>query len=548
MHFMSLKEYNRKRDFKITADPSGKLGTSKTHRFVIQKHAASHLHYDFRLEMNGTLKSWAVPKGVPYEKGEKRLAMEVEDHPVDYINFEGTIPKGQYGGGTVMVWDFGTYEALSENPAKELAGGKLHFILKGKKLNGEWYLVRLREGNQWLLIKGGTDYPRTSAKMEDASAISGKSMDQLSRSKKVWQSGRETEEPAEHKTTPKKAPNKSRNTLKRTPENKSNFPKMVFIEPMKARLMAAPPPGKWIYEIKFDGYRTLALKQGSDIQLISRNEKSFNQKFEEIVKSVGELDVNDAILDGEIVALDPKGRSSFQLLQAFELSQEQPPLFYYVFDLLRLNGKDLRSQPVGERKSQLKKLIGKESGLVRYSASLTGDVKKLLQQVSRLGLEGLIGKREDSVYESGSRSGAWIKLKIHQEQEMVIGGYSPPGGSRQHFGALLVGFFEKKQFIFAGKVGTGFNDKLLKELHSRFRDIEIPQCPFSNLPEKKTARYGQSITASEMKKCHWLRPELVCQVKFAEWTRDGKLRQPVFLGLREDKAAEDVVRERAIQP
>jgi bifunctional non-homologous end joining protein LigD len=204
--------------------------------------------------------------------------------------------------------------------------------------------------------------------------------------------------------------------------------------------------------------------------------------------------------------------------------------------------------PVVERKNQLEKLIGKESGLIRYSASLTGDAKKLLKQVSRLGLEGLIGKREGSVYESGSRSGAWIKLKIHQEQEMVIGGYSPPGGSRQHFGALLVGFFEKKKFIFAGKVGTGFNDKLLKDLHNRFQEIEMEQCPFSNLPEKKTARYGQSITVSEMKRCHWLKPELVCQVKFAEWTRDGKLRQPVFLGLCEDKAAGEVVREKAAQP
>jgi bifunctional non-homologous end joining protein LigD len=427
-----------------------------------------------------------------------------------------------------------------------LAEGKLHFVLKGKKLNGEWYLVRLREGNQWLLIKGGADYPRTSPKMEDTSAISGKTMDQLSRSKKVWQSNRETTEVEEDKPSPTRHPEKSKATAK----NRSNkpFPKMAFVEPMKARLLAVPPPGRWIYEIKFDGYRALALKQGSDIQLISRNEKSFNEKFGEIVKSVGELDVADAILDGEIVALDPKGRSSFQLLQAFELSQEQPPLFYYVFDLLRLNGKDLRSEPVEERKSQLEKLIGKESSLVRYSASLTGDVKKLLPQVSRLGLEGLIGKREGSVYESGSRSGAWIKLQIHQEQEMVIGGYSPPGGSRQHFGALLVGFFEKKQFIFAGKVGTGFNDKLLRELHDRFKEIEIEQCPFSNLPEKKTARYGQSITVSEMKKCHWLQPELVCQVKFAEWTRDSKLRQPVFLGLREDKAAEDVVRERAAQP
>lgn len=452
-----------------------------------------------------------------------------------------------------MVWDRGTYEALSENPAKELAAGKLHFILTGKKLKGEWYLVRLREANQWLVIKGGADHRRTSAKMEDTSAMSGKCMEELSRSKRIWQSDREITEVREDKSSPAKRSARGKAAAK-APSNKPRlpgkpaFPKMAFVEPMKARLMASPPPGKWIYEIKFDGYRALALKQGSDIQLISRNEKSFNDKFQGIVKSIGKLDVDDAILDGEIVALDPKGRSSFQLLQAFELSQEQPPLFYYVFDLLRLNGKDLRSQPLAERKRQLQSLVGRESGLVRYSASLTGDVKKLLQQVSRLGLEGLIGKREDSVYESGSRSGAWIKLKIHQEQEMVIGGYSPPGGSRRHFGALLVGFFERKQLIFAGKVGTGFNEKRLNELHNRFKELEIEQCPFGNLPEKNTARYGRSMTVSEMKKCRWLQPQLVCQVKFSEWTRDGKLRQPVFLGLREDKAAEDVVREKAGQP
>jgi bifunctional non-homologous end joining protein LigD len=550
---MSLREYNRKRDFEKTCEPAGD-SADKTggHRFVIQKHAASHLHYDFRLEMGGTLKSWAVPKGVPYIKGEKRLAMEVEDHPVSYINFEGTIPKGQYGGGTVMVWDRGTYEPLSSAPEKELAGGKLHFVLRGKKLKGEWYLVRIRGDNQWLLIKGGEDHVRTSAKLEDTSAISGKSMEQISGSKKVWQSNREETDPVLKKNGPPKTssePSAKKTTAvkastKPNSSKKKPSPNLVFVEPMKARLVENPPPGDWIYEIKFDGYRALAFKQGEAVQLLSRNEKSFNEKFPQLVNSVAEIQADDAIIDGEIVALNPDGRSSFQLLQAYELAEKHPPLFYYVFDLLRLDGKDLTRRPVGERKALLEKLIKKSGGLTRFSASMQGDVQDLLKQAQRLGLEGLIGKMAGSTYEPGARSGAWVKLKLSQEQEMVVGGFTPPGGSRQHFGALLLGYHENKKLIFAGKVGTGFNDKLLRELHQRFEKISAQTCPFSNLPEKRTARYGQSLTPGEMKKCRWLKPKLVCQIKFAEWTQDGKLRQPVFMGIREDKSASEVIRER----
>jgi bifunctional non-homologous end joining protein LigD len=550
---MSLREYNRKRDFKKTAEPAGERVEKKSgHRFVIQKHAASHLHYDFRLEMGGTLKSWAVPKGVPYVKGEKRLAMEVEDHPVGYINFEGTIPKGQYGGGTVMVWDRGTYEPLSSAPEKELAGGKLHFVLRGKKLNGEWYLVRIRGDNQWLLIKGGEDHARTSAKLEDSSAISGKSLEQLSGSKKVWQSNRGevelAEKPGNAAKTVAKASAKAKVEVKKSTarliaKTKSRA-KLAFVEPMKARLVDHPQPGDWIYEIKFDGYRALAFKQGQDVQLLSRNENSFNERFPDVVDSVAAIKADDAIIDGEIVALNPEGRSSFQLLQAYELAEEHPPLFYYVFDLLRLNGKDLTKQPVGERKALLEKLVGKNAGIMKFSPSMEGDVKDLLKQAQRLGLEGLIGKRAGSKYEPGLRSGNWIKLKLSQEQEMVIGGYTPPAGSRKYFGALLLGYYENKKLVFAGKVGTGFNDKLLRDLHKRFQGIAASGCPFSNLPEKRTARYGQSLTPGEMKKCHWLEPKLVCQIKFAEWTQDGKLRQPVFLGIREDKSAAEVIREK----
>jgi bifunctional non-homologous end joining protein LigD len=318
------------------------------------------------------------------------------------------------------------------------------------------------------------------------------------------------------------------------------------MEPMKAKLVAEPPKDEgWLYEVKFDGFRALAFKHGSEVRLLSRSEKDFAGKFPEVVDAVAELPSNDFILDGEIAALDQKGRSSFQLLQAFELGQEKPPLFFYVFDLLRLDGEDLRRKPLHERKERLELLLKEAPSLIRYSPSLTGTAKLLLHKVGKLGLEGLIGKRKDSIYEEGSRSGSWIKLKLHREQEFVIGGYTNPGGSRRHFGALIVGYHERGKLMFAGKVGTGFNTKLLGNLHREFKKIARPDCPFVNLPEKRESRYGQTITASQMKLCHWLKPEMVCQVRFAEWTRDGSLRQPVFLGIREDKDAKEVIREKA---
>ena len=527
---MSLKEYAKKRNFKKTAEPSaGKPAKTTNRRFVIQKHDASRLHYDFRLEFGGALKSWAVPKGFPYAKGEKHLAVEVEDHPVSYIDFEGTIPEDQYGGGTVMVWDRGTFEPLSKAPAKELAGGKLHFILSGSKLKGEWYLVRLRDEKQWLLIKAGEDMKPPSKKLDDTSVLSGRSMKELAKGDRVWQSksGSDPKRLIKHKTEV-------------TP-----LPLPEFVEPMKAKLADSIPTGNWIYEIKFDGFRALALRGTSEARLMSRNEKDFGGKFAEVMDSLSSLDVLDAILDGEIVALDEKGRSSFQLLQAFELGQQRPPIFFYAFDLLRLNGKDLRDLPVEQRKGKLERLLEGPQGAIRYSASLGTEANKLLDQARQFGLEGLIGKRAGSHYEAGRRTGNWIKLKIQQQQEFIIGGYTEPAGSRKHFGALLVGFFESRQLKFAGKVGTGFNEKILRSLLATFRRMGRESCPFTDLPEKRAGRYGQGVTASEMKRCHWIEPKIVCEVKFNEWTRDNRLRQPVFLGLREDKEAKEVVREEA---
>ncbi len=519
---MSLKEYQRKRDFSKTAEPRGTTPKrDEAKRFVIQKHAASHLHYDFRLEIGGTLKSWAVPKGVPFKKGEKRLAVEVEDHPVSYIDFEGTIPQGQYGGGTVMVWDQGTFEPLT--PVEGLNAGKLHFVLTGKKLHGEWYLVRLRDGKQWLLIKGEKDFPPVSKKLDDTSARSGKSMAQVGQSGSVWQS-----EPA--------SVVKSRTTK----TSSTSLPK--FIAPMLARPVKAVPTGDWSFELKFDGYRALILKSGKRVQILSRNEKDLGLKFPEIAKAAEKLKADRAIIDGEIVALDEQGRSSFQLLQAYAIGEKRPPLLYYAFDLLEADAKDWKARPLAERKDALEKLLPMR-GLLHFSAALGNDAEALLPEVRRLGLEGLIGKKVGSLYEPGQRTGNWIKLKLTREQEVVIGGYTDPEGARPHFGSLLIGVFDKGSLKFTGKVGTGFNDKLLRLLKGKMDALAQKDCPFGNLPEKRQGRYGQGITRAKMKRCHWVQPQLVAQVKFVEWTRDEKLRHPVFLGLREDKSPRDVMRE-----
>lgn len=557
----SLKEYKRKRNFAITAEPEGRVERSeakKRARFVIQKHDASRLHYDFRLEMGGTLISWAVPKGLPMKRGEKHLAVKVEDHPVSYIDFEGTIPQGQYGGGTVQVWDRGTFEPLSKTPKKELEGGKLHVMLQGKKLKGEWYLVRLKdEDNQWLIIKGGEDHIRLAKKAEAESAISGKTMAQLAQSKHVWQSkGRRPDGSNDHGSlkerlaaaresakTPRKPPGKSPGpavSAKRKPVMKAKF-----LEPMKARIENGVPPGDWLYEIKFDGFRAVAYKEGKTVHLLSRTNHDLAEKFPDVVEALEKLEAPRAIVDGEIVALDSKGRSSFQLLQAYELGQERPPLCFYVFDVLALHGKSLRDLPLEERREKLQAILPADSDIIRFSSSLGDDAKALLKKAEKLGLEGLIGKRKGSLYEVGRRSGSWIKLKLVKAQEFVIGGYTPPGGTRKHLGALLVGVHDGKKLVYAGKVGTGYTGAVLKDLHTRFKVIAGTQCPFANLPEEREGRYGQGITASVMKKCHWLKPVLVCQVKFAEWTRDTRLRQPVYMGLREDKKARDVVKEPA---
>lgn len=537
---MSLTRYRQKRDFTVTAEPSGKgdRGKSQGHRFVIQKHDASRLHYDFRLELGGTLVSWAVPKGLPLKHGEKHLAVKVEDHPLSYFDFEGTIPQGQYGGGTVQVWDVGTYEPLSDHPAKELEGGKLHFVLKGTKLSGEWYLVRLRDEKSWLVIRAGEDHPALAKKKEAASALSGRTLVEIGEGKTAAKVSRK-KEPSE--PAPEAAPAKTKAAAKKavalSPEE------VTFIEPMKARTIHEAPLGDWIYEVKLDGFRALTYKEGHAVCLLSRTNNDMTEKFPEVAEAMRRFGARRAIVDGEIVALDPQGRSSFQLLQAYDLGQERPPICYYVFDLLELNGKSLRGKTLEERKAALQPLLPEGDSIIRWSPSLEGDVDTLLTMAREHGFEGLIGKQVNSEYEAGKRTGAWVKLKVVAQQEFVIGGYTPPNGSRQHFGALLVGVNDNGKLRYAGKVGTGFDTELLRSLHQRFKRLERKTCPFTDLPEERTGRYGQGITATVMKRCHWLKPELVAELKFHEWTRDNRLRQPVFLGLREDKPANKVIRE-----
>ena len=565
---MGLTEYKRKRNFSVTSEPSGAKKprpkrVAGASRFVIQKHDASRLHYDLRLEMDGVLKSWAVPKGIPWKRGEKHLAVEVEDHPLDYEDFEGVIPEGNYGGGTVMVWDQGNYYVHGEKPLQALKEGRLHLVLEGKKLKGDWALIRIRgegEKNQWLLLKSDADVKPLSKKRDDESAKTGRAMKQIAQDRDAeWESNRPDEGGAKEKLrarvraavrAKKSRPKKKVPRAARVESGALALPdslpsgKPRFIDPMKPKLVETPPTGGgWIFELKFDGIRALALKIGDKVKLISRNENDLTKKFEEVADAIAVLPCEQCVIDGEVVALDEAGRSSFQLLQAREMEGGETPLYYYVFDLLQLEGKNLGALPLTTRKEVLRQLCSAAGDPIRSSGELGDDPETLLSEVKRRGLEGIIGKRADSSYEPGRRSGAWIKLKCVAEQEFVVGGYTPPAGARQNFGALLVGYYEKKKLLFAGKVGTGFDSKMLASLHQKMENEVRPDCPFTDLPSKSGGQWSQGITPGMMKKITWVNPVFVCQVKFAEWTRDAKLRAPVFLGLRADKAPSSVKRE-----
>lgn len=517
-----LREYGRKRDFSVTAEPAAstprRSAQGSRRRFVIQKHAASHLHYDLRLEIHGALKSWAVPKGVPYEPGVRRLASATEDHPLDYLEFEGIIPQGQYGSGTVMVWDIGTYEIVEGNYWK----GNLHVSLKGKKLKGEWSLRRDRSKgeNGWALEKIEPAMKPVSAKNEDQSALSGRTMTQIAEAADAtWHSNRTS------------IPGLDLDTLPRSG--------MEFIEPMLAKAVPELPKGSdWQYEIKLDGYRALAIKNKGAVRLLSRRNNSLTGKFSRIADALKQLE-DGSILDGEVVALDAKGRPSFNLLQHHRDHAEA--VVFYVFDVLAFRGHDVRGLPLRQRRKLLEEVLTNVRAPLRISAVLNAKPNDLIAAVQAQGLEGIVAKRSGSHYESGERSGNWVKFRVNRGQELVIGGYRP---GKQYFDNLTVGYYnDARKLIFIAKIKNGFTPDLKGQVFQHLQPLETDVCPFDNLPEPKSARRGEALTAAAMKNYRWVKPELVAQVEFTDWTAADHLRHARFVGLREDKEAREVRKE-----
>jgi bifunctional non-homologous end joining protein LigD len=464
--------------------------------------------------MHDVLKSWAVPKGPPYELDQARLAMPTEDHPMDYLEFEGIIPKGQYGGGTVMVWDIGTYELIEGNYYK----GYLRIDLDGTKLKGEWTLRRSREEGRevWYLTKTGES--TATPKREDRSAASGRTMEEIARKPAAtWHSNRSTPDPA-------------------------NLPAahLEFIPPMLAKLTAKLPEGpEWTYEIKLDGYRAIALKKGKSGVLFSRLGNKMNGRFPSPLDGLAKLP-EGTMLDGEVVALDKEGRPSFHSLQ--QARGDTGHLFYYAFDILSFQSKDTRNVPLSDRRLLLTQALDGLTDPIRISAPIEANVRDLLKAARDQGLEGIIAKRLNSPYEPGDRSGAWVKCKTAPGQEMIIGGYLP---GKDGFESLLVGYrtVPNGPLLFIGKVRNGFTPAIRQEVAAHFPRLETDVCPFSNLPEPKNARRGEALTAEAMKRYHWLKPGLVAQIAFTEWTEGNHLRHSRFEGLRDDKSAAEVVRE-----
>ncbi len=515
-----LAEYARKRDFTATPEPKGeKRSASTALRFVVQKHRATRLHYDFRLEAGGVLASWAIPKGPSFDTKERRLAMHVEDHPYEYRTFEGVIPKGQYGAGEVIVWDEGTYTLFEgTDPAREIANGKIKFIMRGKKLHGMFSLVKIKprdgeHGEPWLLIKDRDEYVDPSYDPEDhpESAISGRTLKEIAADTKAktWQSNRAAADAAPKRKAAVRADKLPRD-----------------VSPMLATTVDEPFDGPdWLFEVKWDGYRAIAAVQKDGVTLTSRNGLDLLARFPEMAELPAAFRSLPVVVDGEVCVIDENGRSSFQSLQSRE--RDDPGLTFVAFDLLYADGRDLRDLPLEERKAQLEKLVRPNHHVLYSKHVLTGG-KAFFALAKRAGLEGIIGKRRDSSYRS-TRSRDWVKIKAINEQEFVIGGWTEPRGSRSQFGALLLGVYEKRKLVYTGHVGTGFDQKLLREIGKMLREREVDESPFAETPKTNT-------------RAHFVRPELVAQIGFNEWTRDGLLRHPVFHGLRVDKDPKKVGR------
>ncbi|NJI72768.1 DNA ligase D [Sphingobacterium kitahiroshimense] len=566
---MTLDKYREKRSQKNTPEPFGGKSSGKELRFVVQKHAASHLHYDFRLEMDGVLKSWAVPKGPSLDADIKRLAMMVEDHPFDYRNFEGVIPKGQYGGGTVIVWDEGTYEPADsvggdvkkqeKELLKQLKAGKLKFKLNGNKLKGEFALVKAygKAENSWLLMKLDDKYASDKdITLKDKSVISKKSIAQMEKSPdRVY--GQKTTQKSSSKDKPagkKKASASIEEKLSTSDETEGDdidlamllkkTPKKDFyehVEPMLATLTDQPfDDDEWLYEVKWDGYRAVSFLNGNKTtEIKSRNDKSFNEKFYPIYEELKAMKL-EAILDGEIVVVGENGHANFGALQNWR-SEADGDLLYYVFDILWYKGKDLTKLTLTDRKAILHEILS-TSETIKLSTPFYTSGIKFLETAREMGLEGIMAKRKDSAYHVHARTKDWLKIKANKRQEVVIGGFTKNDGSSKVFSSILVGVYEGKKLVYTGKVGTGFSDKLQKEMLEKFNQVTADKSPFSTEPDvNKASRFRPDPPHANVT---WLKPKLICEVSFTEMTTDGVMRHPSFIGLREDKDPKSIVLEK----
>jgi bifunctional non-homologous end joining protein LigD len=546
------------RDFGITAEPSGEAAAKKTGKpaalpFCVQKHAASHLHYDFRLGWNGVLKSWAVAKGPSYVVADKRLAVQVEDHPIEYGGFEGIIPAGQYGGGTVMLWDQGTWEPQEGHTDIDagLKAGSLKFILNGTKLHGKWALIRMggkaateRKPN-WLLIKEHDDFERPASEpsiteAEPDSVVTHRSIDQIASSEDhVWNSKDTAKGKAwyrQEKPSPA-APAETHPLSRSVTAQLKRLPSEAqpdFIKPQLA-LEAEDPPetSGWLHELKLDGYRMQARKQGDKVQMLTRSGLDWTNRVPAVADAVRQLPADRITLDGEVVVLAPNGTTNFADLQAAFQDGARHPLTYFCFDLLHLNGHSTRDLPLIERKSLLAEILSSaDPATLRISEHLEANGKQIFHHACSLHAEGIVSKRAQSKYTS-TRGSDWLKFKCLHEQEFVIGGYTLPSNETYGVGALLLGYYRDGKLVYAGRTGTGFTRSSHRTIRDKLQPLSTSKPAFAAIPT--AARKG----------AHWVKPSLVAQVRFATWTADNQLRQAAFLGLREDKPANEVVREEA---
>jgi bifunctional non-homologous end joining protein LigD len=504
----------------------------------VQEHRATRLHWDFRLEVNGVMPSWAITKGPTMVAGEKRLAMKTEDHPMDYRTFEGVIPDGNYGAGEVIVWDEGFYTLYEgDDPAGQIAKGKLKIVLAGHKLKGLFTLVRMKpregeRGEPWLIFKDHDAYddPNWTVEANAKSVKSGMTLAQLQQKRKdapIWKSNR--------------ASSPDGTAVKRGARAKAAHADPIprDAKPMLATLVDAPfDDDRWVFELKWDGYRAIAVVTKDDVTLTSRNAKDLLHQFPEMSKLAAAFRSIPVVVDGELCVIDEQGRPDFQALQSRDKSparglprRKPSPVTFVVFDLLYADGRDLRERPLEERKRLLESIVVPDRGVL-FSKHVVANGIQLFELAERRGLEGIVGKVRISPYRS-IRSREWVKIKAKKRQEFVVGGWTEPRGSRKEFGALLVGYYDGGELRYAGHVGTGFDAKLLRDLSAKLKPLERKTSPFVDAPKTNTP-------------AHWVKPQLVAEIAFAEWTREGILRQPVFIGLRIDKEPKSVVRERPV--